>query len=355
MTDKNRDRSLAKTEAVLGRMVDRGCLSGADRDFILRAARNAVDPERALGFASIPPHTDPDKKNVPVREIIDTLIEQGRPFFLGWPRDRWCRKWRQLQRHREFTPPPPRYERVGWLARCLPSDRRFSILNSPNRVLREALRQGLPLLEFDPQLQCGRLGGVSVLTADKKRWTVILHAPSGFRRPRVHSIRGADGVAPDKRARAAITDVLGKGIDMTSPSRRAWQAVGRVMIAGPSAALVLALAAVERPAPEFLPAAGVVAAGVGCYAMRHVLSESLRWSRWLSAAIFAAVWLGPAVAATVAINVSIPIALEQFHTAKSVGRQLLWLPAGYLAAALAWPLIGTATKSRLFTGSVWSM
>ena len=132
MAEKDRDRSLAQTEAVLGRMVDRGCLSEVDRDFIIRAARNAGDPEHALGFAALPPHIDPgNSKDLPIREIIDTLIEQGRPFFLGWPRDRWCRKRRQLQRLREFTPPPPRYERVGWLARCLPSDRRLRILDTP--------------------------------------------------------------------------------------------------------------------------------------------------------------------------------------------------------------------------------
>ena len=273
MAEKDRDRSLAQTEAVLGRMVDRGCLSEVDRDFIIRAARNAGDPEHALGFAALPPHIDPgNSKDLPIREIIDTLIEQGRPFFLGWPRDRWCRKRRQLQRLREFTPPPPRYERVGWLARCLPSDRRLRILDTPNRLLRESLRQGLPLSELDPQLQCGRLGGISVL-ADKKRWTVVLHAPSGFRRPRVHSVHGTNGVAPDERARAAIADALGKGIDMTRPSRRAWQAVGRVTIGGLGAALLLAVAPIERPAPEFLPAAGVAAAGVGCYAIRQVLSE----------------------------------------------------------------------------------
>ena len=340
MAEKDRDRSLAQTEAVLGRMVDRGCLSEVDRDFIIRAARNAGDRERALGFAPLPPHIDPgNSKDLPIREIIDTLIEQGRPFFLGWPRDRWCRKRRQLQRLREFTPPPPRYERVGWLARCLPSDRRLRILDTPNRLLRESLRQGLPLSELDPQLQCGRLGGISVL-ADKKRWTVVLHAPSGFRRPRVHSVHGTNGVAPDERARAAIADALGKGIDMTRPSRRAWQAVGRVAIGGLGAALLLALAPIERPVPEFLPAAGVVAAGVGCYAIRQVLSESLRWTRWLSAAIFAVVWLGPAVAAAVAIHASVPITVEQFDTAKPIGRQLLWLSVAYLTAALAGPPIG---------------
>ena len=341
MTEKRRDRGLAQTETVLRRMVDRGCLAEADRNFILRAAGNANDPEHALGFAAIPMHTDPsNSKHLPIRDIIDTLVEQERPFFLKWPRDRWRRKWQQLQRLREFTPLPPRYERVGWLVRCLPSDRRLRILDSPSRLLRESIRQGFPLLQLERQLQRGCLGGVSVLTADKKRWTVVLHVPSGSRRSRVHSILGADGVEPDERARATIADVLGRGIDMTRPSRRAWRSAGQGTIAGLGAALLLMLAPIERPRPEvILSAAGVVAAGAGCCAIRQALSESVRWSRWLSAAIFAVVWLGPGAAAAVAIDDSIPITAEQFATAEPVGSQLFWLPTGYLAAALAWPPI----------------
>ncbi len=103
-------------------------------------------------------------------------------------------------------------------------------------------------------------------------------------------------------------------------------------------AALLALAPLEPPAPG-IPEINVCAAGLACYAIRHLLPEQVRCRR-LSAGIFAAVWLGPALAAALAILAPIPVALDGLHAAEPIGRQLLSLPLAYLAAALAWPPIG---------------
>ncbi len=339
MPGRDRDGELSATAGVLRGLVERGCLSQKEFALILRAALHAEDPHLALGFAAVVTHHDPRK--IPIAETVDALIGQNRRYSLLCPPERWLRKSVQLRRLRQFTPPPVRYtDRAGWLERVLPADRRhLRVLDTPNRLLRESLRQGFGLNDVDPRLRLGRLAGISVLAAGK-RWTVTLHAPTGCERPRLHRIRGAGGAAPDERSRSAVAGALGETIDMTPPSRRAWRAIGRVTTGGLGLAALLALAPLEPPASApGIPEIHVCAAGLACYAIRHLLPEQVRCRR-LSAGIFAAVWLGPALAAALAILAPIPVALDGLHAAEPIGRQLLSLPLAYLAAALAWPPIG---------------
>ena len=149
---------------------------------------------------------------------------------------------------------------------------------------------------------------------------------------------------PDKRTRSAIADALGGAIDMTPPSRRAPGAIGRIATGVLGLAALLALAPLESPAPG-IPQTHVAAAGLACYAIRHLLPDTGRCG-WLSAGIFAAVWLGPALAAALAVLVPIPVGLDQIHAADRLGQQLLPLPLAYLAAALAWPPIGRWWRRR---------
>ena len=335
----NRDRTLTAATGVLEGLVERDCLSRRDFSLVLRAASHADDPQFALGFAAVVTHHDP--REIPIAETVETLIRENRRYRLLWPPERWKRKSVQVSRARRFAPPPVRYtDRARWLDRCLPSDRRLRrrlrVLDTPNRLYRESLRQGIRLHQLDARLRRGLLAGISVLVA-RKRYTVILHVPTGWQRPRLHSIRGAGGAPLDERSRSAIVDVLGDAIDMTPASRRTWRAAARIATAGVGLLALLATAPVE-PAMPRIPGIYSCALGIGLYAIRQLLPEAPAWSRRLSAGVFATVWLAPALAAALAIHFPIALTLDQWHTSQGIVRQLIPIPICYLAAALAWPL-----------------
>ena len=339
MRANNRDKALTAAAGVLKGLVERDCLSHRHFSLVLRAVAHADDPHFALGFAAVVTHHDPGE--IPIAETVETLIRQNRRYSLLFGPERWKRKSHQLRRAHRFAPPPVLYtDRAAWLDRCLPSDsqrrRRLRVLDTPIRLYRESLRQGIRLHQLDARLRQGLLAGVSVLAAGK-RWTVTLHVPIGCKRPRLHAIRGADGVPPDERSRSAIVDVLGAAIDMTPVSRRTWRAAGRIATAGFGFLALLALAPLEPPTPP-IPEIYSCAIGIGLFAMRQLLPEIPGWSRRLSAGVFGTVWLAPALAAALAIHCPIPLALDQWHASQGIGRQLIPIPICYLAAALAWPV-----------------
>ena len=166
MTD-DRNRVLTAAAAEFENWVERGSLTREECDLALRAAARSDDPQYVAGFALVLAHHDPGE--IPIAETVDALIDLNLGFSLRWPPRRWLRKSVQLRRLREFSPPPVNYtDRTAWLTPFLPSDRRrIRVIDRPDRLRREELRQGFGLRHFDPRLRSGRLAGISVLAGGR--------------------------------------------------------------------------------------------------------------------------------------------------------------------------------------------
>ena len=343
-----RNVAISRVASMLERLVSDGRYSEDDAELVVRAATHAVDPWFAEGFAVAVGHHDPD--TVPMAATLEMLIEERMAFSLLWTPEKWVAKHEQLTRARELRRQANDYAmRAKWLEWFLESDgwdrRRVQVVTNPQRLVREALRQRIGITSVVKGLERGRLACASVLV-DGKRWTVLLRPRSRWRRRgvRITSIQGRDAITPDEQARRSIVEVL--GLPPPHARRRAqWPGWGPLAVAGMGLLTARWVALIEPSAPR-IPELLLASVGVSVFVASRYLTRRGRRASRISNGLFAVTWLAPPALGMFVLVNPIPVFFPDLAEASGLTSQLMLVPACYVAAALAWPLVAKMMGER---------
>ena len=313
--------------------------SEASRDLVLRAVARARDPQYAEVFPVIVAHHDPQA--VPIAATVAMLEEAGRPLSLRWTAEQWRAKHAQLEAERELSEQASDYtRRAPWLRRFLASGRwdrgRVQPVTTPQRLVREGLRQRISIRNLARRIERGTLACFSVVTGGK-RWTVVLRPALGWRRaPRIRSVFGRDGVEASPEIEHTVAGLL----SLPEPRRKRappWPGWGELVLLGLGLLVARAVASFEPAAPR-IPEHLLAGGGIACFAACRYLARPATGSGWGARALLVLTCFAPAGLGIGAFGVPVPVDFSDLVEQKGWAAQLMLVPMSFLVAAFLWPI-----------------